>query len=189
MPIDLGPGVLSAAAIADPPVFGRARSAVAYEGAVVDLVHAFKYNDRTDLAPMFGGWMARIAGELAEGADYLVPVPLHWTRLLSRRFNQAALLARDVGRRTGVACRTDLVVRTKRTPRQVGLGRSDRRVNVHGVFAVPGKRRADVADKAIVVVDDVFTTGSTLDAVAGALLAAGAASVDVLTLARVVDAG
>jgi ComF family protein len=186
MPIDLGPGVLSAGAIAAPPPFGRARAAIAYEGVAVELIQAFKYRDHTDLAPMFGGWMTRVAGELAEGADALVPVPLHWSRLLSRRYNQAALLARIVAPRIGVPCRTDLVVRVRRTPRQVGLDETARHANVRGAFAVPERKRALVAGKRLILVDDVFTTGSTLGAATRALLAAGAAGVDVLTLARVV---
>lgn len=188
MELDLGPGVLSAAALAEPPPFERARSAVAFEGPVIDLVHGFKYGDRTDLAPMFVAWMLRVSGELLANADVVVPVPLHWSRLAARRFNQAALLAHGVAARAGVACRTDLVRRVKRTPQQVGLKRAERLANMRAAFAVPARRRAEVAGKAVVLVDDVFTTGSTLAAVSRTLLAAGAARVDVLTLARVVGA-
>ena len=91
--------MLSAAALAEPPPFERARSAVAFEGPVIDLVHGFKYGDRTDLAPMFVAWMLRVAGEVLADADVVVPVPLHWSRLAARRFNQAALLAHGVAAR------------------------------------------------------------------------------------------
>lgn len=186
LPIDLGPGILSAAAIADPPVFARARSAVSYEGPVPDLVHALKYADRTDLAPMLGAWMARVAHELVADADLLVPIPLHWGRLASRRFNQAALLAHEVGRLTGLPVATRLLLRTRRTPQQVGLGRDDRARNMRGAFSVPDNKKAALAGCRPILVDDVLTTGATLEAATRALLAAGATSVDVLTLARVV---
>lgn len=186
LPIDLGPGILSAAAVADPPTFARARSAVSYEGAVPDLVHALKYADRTDLAPMLGAWMARVAHELVADADMLVPVPLHWGRLASRRFNQAALLAQEVGRLTGLPVTTNLLLRNRRTPQQVGLGRDERARNMRGAFVVPDSKKAAVAGRRPILVDDVLTTGATLEAATRALLTAGAAAVDVLTLARVV---
>lgn len=186
LPIDLGPGILSAPAVADPPVFAHARSAVSYEGPVPDLVHALKYADRTDLAPMLGAWMARVAHELITDADMLVPVPLHWRRLAGRRFNQAALLAHEVGRLTGLPVATRLLVRTRRTPQQVGLGRDERERNMRGAFLVPADRKAALAGRRPILVDDVLTTGATLEAATRALLAAGATAVDVLTLARVV---
>jgi len=186
LPVDLGPGILSAAAIANPPAYDRARSAVAYEGPVPDLVQALKYSDRTDLAPMLGAWMARAAHELVADADMLLPVPLHWTRLARRRFNQAALLARIVGEISGTPVRTDVLIRSRRTPPQVGLGRDDRAANMRGAFAVPEKRRAAITGKRLIIVDDVLTTGATLEAAARTLLKAGASAVDVLTLARVV---
>lgn len=186
LPLDLGPGILSAAAVADPPVFARARSAVSYEGPIPDLVHALKYADRTDLAPMLGAWMARAAHELVPDADMLVPVPLHWGRLASRRFNQAALLAREVGRLTGLPVANRILLRSRRTPQQVGLGRDERARNMRGAFEVPAGRKMDIAGRRPILVDDVLTTGATLEAASRALLAAGAAAVDVLTLARVV---
>lgn len=184
--IDLGPGILSAAAVADPPLFARARSAVSYEGPVPDLVHALKYADRTDLAPMLGAWMARVAHELVAEADLLIPIPLHWGRLASRRFNQAALLAHEVSRLTGLPVATRLLVRTRRTPQQVGLGRDDRARNMRGAFSVPDAKKTELAGRRPILVDDVLTTGATLEAATRSLLAAGATSVDVLTLARVV---
>ena len=186
LPIDLGPGILSAAAVAAPPAFARARSAVSYEGPVPDLVHALKYADRTDLVPMLGAWMARAAHELVDDADMLVPVPLHWGRLAGRRFNQAALLAQQVGRLTGLPVATRLLLRTRRTARQVGLGREERERNMRGAFVVSDAGKTALAGRRPILVDDVLTTGATLEAATRALLAGGAAAVDVLTLARVV---
>src|SRR5437660_11606398 len=97
-PYDPGPGILSMEAIADPPAYGRARAAVRYDDVSRKLVHAFKYGDRLDLAPLLGRWMTRAGRDLFEGADALVPVPLHWRRLWARRFNQSAALAEAMSR-------------------------------------------------------------------------------------------
>src|SRR5499427_6606839 len=95
-PYDPGPGVLSMEAIADPPAYRRARAAVRYDDVSRKLVHALKYGDRLDLAPTMGRWMARAGRELLADADALVPVPLHWRRQWTRRFNQSALLAQII---------------------------------------------------------------------------------------------
>jgi len=116
----------------------------------------------------------------------LIPVPLHWTRLFSRRFNQAALLAQALGRVTGKAVAVDALVRHKKTPSQGHLGVKARARNVQGAFRVPPRRRPQVRGRRVVLVDDVYTTGATVRAAAKALLRAGAVDVDVVTLARVV---
>ena len=185
---DPGPGILSMQAIADPPAFGRARAAVRYDDVARALVHAFKYGDRLDLAPLLGGWMARAGAELLDGADALVPVPLHWRRLWTRRFNQSAALAAAISRHCGVAVAHGALRRVKATQQQVGLSRSERAGNVQGAFRVAPDAKAGVAGRRLVLVDDVLTSGATADACARALMRAGAAQVDVLVLARVVDA-
>jgi len=182
---DHGPGVLSAEAIADPPAFGKARAAVRYEGAAIELVHRLKYGDRVENAALMGTLMAQAGRDLLEGADFLVPVPLHRLRLWQRRFNQSALLAREIARRSGVPCEPLLLLRKRRTPQQVGLSRNERARNVQGAFEVPQALRAQLADKRVVLVDDVLTSGATAEACARTLLRAGAANVDVLTFARV----
>lgn len=185
---DPGPGILSMQAIADPPAYQRARAAVRYDDVARSLVHAFKYGDRLDLAPTIGRWMARAGHELLAEADMIVPVPLHWRRLWARRFNQSAALAKVVGDISGVPVHPAALKRTKATPQQVGLSRSERALNVQGVFKVPPEGKAGVAGRHILLMDDVLTSGATADACARALLRAGARSVDVLVFARVVDA-
>ena len=184
---DPGPGLLSMEAIANPPAYARARAAVRYDDVARTLVHALKYQDRTDLAPAMGRWMARAGRELLEGADALVPVPLHWRRGWSRRYNQSGALARVIERQTGVKLASEALRRVRPTQQQIGLSRSERASNVQGAFKVASDRKADIAGRRLVLVDDVLTSGATVDACARALLRAKAASVDVLVFARVVD--
>jgi ComF family protein len=185
---DPGPGVLSMQAIADPPAYHRARAAVRYDEVARVLVHALKYGDRLDLAPIMGRWMTRAGRSLLAEADALVPVPLHWRRLWARRFNQSAVLALAVGKESGIAVAEHALKRIKATAQQVGLSQAERAVNVQGAFRVPAQGRAAVAGRRLVLIDDVLTSGATTDTCARALLRAGARSVDVLVFARVVDA-
>jgi ComF family protein len=185
---DPGPGVLSMEAIADPPAYRRARAAVRYDGVARDLVHRLKYGDRIDLAASMGRWMARAGEELLDDADALVPVPLHWQRLWGRRFNQAAVLARAAAADRGIPVLTAALKRRRATAQQIGLSRSARAANVQGAFTVTADGKAAICDKRLVLVDDVLTSGATVDACARVLLRAGARDVDVLVFARVVAA-
>jgi ComF family protein len=185
-PFDPGPGTLSMEALADPPIYGRARAAVCFDETARVLVHAFKYGDRLDLAPLMGRFMANAGRELTAAADLLVPVPLHWRRQWSRRFNQSAVLADAVGRASGRKVSYRALRRVKATAHQVGLARSERAANVQGAFAVPAACRKELAGRRLVLVDDVLTSGATIEACTRALMRAGAASVDVLVFARVV---
>lgn len=184
---DPGPGLLSMQAIADPPAYQRARAAVRYDDVARTLVHALKYQDRTDLAPPMGRWMARAGQELLGEADALVPVPLHWRRGWSRRYNQSGALARVIAQASGVPVAASALRRVRQTLQQIGLSRSERETNVQGAFQVAAERKADIHGRHIVLIDDVLTSGATLDACARALLRAKAAQVDVLVFARVVD--
>jgi ComF family protein len=184
---DPGPGMLSMEAIADPPAYARARAAVRYDDVARTLVHALKYQDRTDLAPALGRWMARAGRELLEEADVLVPVPLHWRRAWGRRYNQSGALARVIERQSSVAVSSQALRRVRPTQQQIGLSRSQRASNVQGAFKVMPERQSEIQGRRVVLIDDVLTSGATLDACARALLRAKAASVDALVFARVVD--
>lgn len=184
---DPGPGVLSMEAITDPPAYHRARAAVRYDEVARKLVQALKYSDRLDLAPTMGRWMARAGRDLLQDADALVPVPLHWRRLWSRRFNQSALLAKAITQAAGVPIADTALKRVKATVQQVGLSQTERAQNVQGAFRVPPEGKADVVGRRLVLIDDVLTSGATSDACARALLRAGAKTVDVVVFARVVD--
>ena len=184
-PFDMGEGAVSPAAMADPPAFDRARSAVAYAGVARRMAQALKFNDRTDLAPWMALWMLRAGSELIADADMVVPVPLHRRRFLWRRFNQSAELGRAIAAATGLRFEPELVFRRRATRQQVGLGRTERDDNVRGAFVVEKPAREAVRGRRILVIDDVFTTGATVSAVARSLKRAGAGGVDVLTFARV----
>lgn len=184
---DPGPGILSMQAIADPPAYNRARAAVRFDEVSRALVHALKYGDRLDLAPTLGGWMVNAGRPLLADADALVPVPLHWRRLWARRFNQSAALAKEISDKSGVPVAHAALKRVKATAQQVGLSKSERALNVQGAFRVPSDGKAEVAGRRLVLVDDVLTSGATVDTCARALLRAGAANVDVLVFARVVE--
>ncbi|OFX00817.1 MAG: hypothetical protein A3D94_15695 [Alphaproteobacteria bacterium RIFCSPHIGHO2_12_FULL_66_14] len=193
---DLGEDALCAACLARPPRFRRARAALAYDARSRRLVLPFKHGDRTDLARACGGWMARAGAELLGEADLITPVPLHWRRLLTRRYNQALLLARAAARAMSAAASPDierrlapdLLCRRRWTGSQAGLRARERRRNVREAFEVHPRWAAEVAGKTVLLVDDVLTTGATAEACTRALQRGGARHVDVLTLARVVRA-
>lgn len=181
---DLGAGILSADAIANPPVFDRLRSVAIHDGIARSLVHGLKYRDRTDLAIMMAGWMVRASDGTVEACDAILPVPLHAYRLWGRRFNQSAELARAIARLSGKPYLATALIRTKRTARQVGLGAAAREDNVRGAFAVTEAGKTALFGKRVVLVDDVYTTGATVSAATRALKKAGAGDVTVSTFAR-----
>ncbi len=185
----LGEGALCAACLARPSAASRWRAAIGYEGPGAALVARFKYQDGTSLAPVLAEWMQAAGREVLEGADLLIPVPLHWRRLLGRRYNQAGLLAAQIGRRAGIPVRMDLLRRTRHTVPQARLARAARQRNVRGLFAVVKARRALLQGSCVVLIDDVHTTGSTLEACARILKRAGAREVRCLTLARTLNDG
>jgi ComF family protein len=172
---------------AAPPVFHRARAALRYDAQGRRLILPFKHADRTEMAAVLAPHMARAGAGLLHEADLLVPVPLHRGRLFRRRYNQAALLAKAVARIAGRRCLPDALVRVRATATLGEMSAAERAAEVAGAFAVRASRVGYIAGKRVVLVDDVMTSGATANACAGALLAAGAACVDVLAAARVPD--
>lgn len=186
--LDLGVGPLvSPRAIAEPPVFGRARAVALYDSVARRLVHRLKYEDRLDLAGVMARMMAASGRTLIAEAECLVPVPLHRGRLWRRRFNQSALLARAIADAAGRPCVATALVRVRATRSQVGLSRAARAENLSGAFRVASAEQHRVRGRRVLLVDDVMTTGATGNAAARTLLRGGATSVDLLTFALVGD--
>jgi len=171
------------------PHFTMARACTTYGDAdngdtpVTRLVHRFKYGLDVTLAPTLGKLIAD-CNPIPRSHDFIVPVPLHRDRLRWRGFNQALLLARPLARRHGIQINPFVLVRTRSTPPQVGLDHRERRYNIAGAFAV--RNPGAVQGKSILLVDDVYTTGSTVEECAKVLCSSGARRVDVLVLARAV---
>jgi ComF family protein len=187
--LDLGAPLLSPAAIADPPVFQRARAVALYDDIARLMVHKLKYGDRLELAVPMARLMKQAGAELLADADVIVPVPLHRWRLWERRFNQSMMLAKNIANESHQHCDPSLLLRVKYTKSQVGLTKAQRQQNLQGAFKVPDHARIFIENKRILLVDDVLTTHSTANAAARSLLKAGAKSVDVLAFARVVVDG
>ncbi len=185
-PFDPGSDFLCAECVREHPPYARARAALIYGPGSRPMILAFKHRDRTDAAPAFAAWMARAGAELLADADVLIPVPLHWTRLFARRYNQASLLAHALSHLSGIPVAPDILKRKRRTPTQGFLTRSARFRNVRGAFSVPSSHAEAIREKRVLLIDDVMTVGATAMACTAALLKAGAAIVDVLTLARAV---
>ena len=186
-PYDPGEGAVSALAIARAPRFARARGAVAFDDMSRKLVHAGKYRDRHDALDCMARMMGRAGGKLMADADLIVPVPLHWKRLWSRRYNQSAVLAQKIAGMAGKPFAPQMLKRVRATSSQVWLDERARRRNVRNAFVVPERQRGKISAKRILLVDDVLTTGATSNACAETLLKAGAAAADVLVFALVLD--
>jgi ComF family protein len=188
-PYDVGGDLISPAAFADPPVYGRARAAAIYDGVAAELVKRLKFADRLDVARVMARLMASAGRDLIETAEVIVPAPMHRWRLLLRGHNQSAELARALGAIAGLPVDPSLLLKVRRTPPQARLTKAQRRENLAGAFAVPPAARLALAGRRVLVVDDVITTGATMNAAARVLKRAGAAEVDALAFALVVPGG
>lgn len=192
LPLPFGggtPPLISAAAAADPPVYDRARAVAVFErdSVIRRLIHGMKYADRHDARRLFGRWLADAGRDLLTDADLIVPVPLTRWRLLRRQFNQAAILAAELAAVSGIRSDPFALVKTRSTVPQVGLTRQQRQDNVRGAFRVSTRGRPMIDGRRIVLVDDVITTGATVDAATRALRSAGAVRIDVLALGLVIE--
>jgi ComF family protein len=182
---DMGAGVRCPACEARPRAFSRARAACLYDDHSRDLILQFKHADRLDLARLFSLWLGRAAADLIEQADAVTPVPMHPLRLIRRRYNQAAEIARPLARRAGLAYWPGALKRRRAGESQAGKSGSGRRRNVQGAYACAAGWEQRVEGKRILLVDDVMTTGATAEACAKALTRAGATAVYVAVIARV----
>jgi ComF family protein len=188
LPFAYDVGARCPACEAQPRAFARARSACLYDEHSRELILQLKHADRPELGGLFARWLLRAAAPLLVGADAVAPVPLHPSRLFARRYNQAAEIARPLGRLAGRPYLADTLRRRRSTSSQGGKSGRGRRLNVKGAFEVrPGLGR-QVEGRRILLVDDVLTTGATAEACARALLQAGAAGVDLAVVARVREA-
>lgn len=185
--VDYGADMLSPAAIADPPRFDRGRAVALHRGVARDLVARLKFGERLDLAGLMARMMAKAGHDVLSDADLLVPVPMHLLRLWRRRYNQAALIANLLGRQVDIPVDLTALQRVRRTPPQVGLRRPERQQNLVGAFRIAPEYAGAITGRRVVVIDDVRTTGSTLNACAHILRKAGAARIDVLTFTLVPD--
>ena len=177
------------ACLADPPRFDCARAAVAYGDIPRKVALKLKYGGRPGVAETMARLMERHLPRGGGGGAILAPVPLHRWRIWTRGYNQAALIAAALSRRSGLAAVPDLLERTKATPYLRGMSPRERALAVRGAFRVAERRRADVAGRSVVLVDDVHTSGATAGACARALKKAGAAKVGLVCWARVVRGG
>lgn len=177
--------VLCGACLEHPPHFHRARAALIYTDASRDVILSLKYGDKLHAAKTFAPMMLRAAGDIVTPCDMIVPVPLHPWRLWHRRFNQAAVLSHALSHHTGIRVENNILKRQENTIPQRGLSRKERNDNVKNAFAIDIKHTSAVREKTVLLIDDVYTSGATLNACAKALLNAGASTVNVLTIARV----
>lgn len=179
-----GENLTCAACLDHPPAFRHARAALVYDDASRQLVLRFKHGDQLQAVRTLDPWMRAAGNDVLAAADLIMPVPLHRWRFLRRRYNQAALLAQWIGRAAGKPVSVDGLIRRKATPGQGHLTAKHRIANVKNAFAL--NPTVNVSGKTILLIDDVMTTGATLNECAGVLLKAGATAVDVLVAARAI---
>lgn len=184
-PHDAPDTLLCSSCVHDHPLYQTCRSALVYNADSKALILRLKYGDRLEIAPLLATWLERAGAELLPEADFLIPVPLHFFRRIKRKYNQSAILARHLSDKCGVPVKDGVLKRTRHTPAQSGDKKSRRR-NVAQAFVIDEKHRSLIKGKTIILIDDVYTTGSTVNECAKTLLNHGAKAVNVLTVARIV---
>ncbi len=186
-PFDLpvGDGLLCGVCVLQKPLYDSARAALLYDENSRKIVLGFKHGDQTHAAASLAAWMHRAAADLLADIDYLVPVPLHRARLFQRRYNQSALLAQHLGALAGKPVLFETLRRARATPSQGHRKRAERQENMRGAFTVPPRAAGRIVGQRLALIDDVMTTGATVEECAKTLRAAGAREIHVVTLARV----
>ena len=179
-------GSLCAKCLKYPPKFDKARAALIYDDASRDIVLGYKHGDQTYAVPTFIPWLERAGADIFDGIDYIMPVPLHPLRLLRRRFNQAGLIAQYLAKELRITCLVDGLKRVRATPTQGHLEKAERKRNVRNAFRMRDKYIPDLKGKNILLIDDVFTTGATINECTKELRRHDVNEVRVLTLARVI---
>lgn len=172
--------------LANSPAYTSARAALKYDDASAKIILKYKHADGTLLVPLLTRWLVQAGGEQLSQCDMIIPVPLHRWRLVKRRYNQAALLAQSLGRAVGKPCHVRALERIKATESQGHKTKAARHENVQGAFRVSADMKDALSGKTVLLIDDVLTSGATVNACAKALYAAGANEVHVLTVCRVV---
>lgn len=169
------------------PAYNKARSCVYYNDTSKDLLLKFKHADQTFIVHCFIPWLLKTGQVFFEETDYIVPVPLHRSRLMKRKYNQAGIIAKQLSKKTDIPACLDGVLRTRSTAVQGSEGAKNRHKNVRNAFGVNPKWQETLAQKSILLIDDVYTSGATATECTKALYCAGADNVNVLTVARVVS--
>lgn len=186
-PFNIEQGTISASALKHPPSYDKARSVALYEGTMRELIHKLKYKDRHELTNLFVNWMKLAGNELLNQTDIIIPIPLYKTRLWQRRFNQSALLAKRLSKQTNLPYDCSILTRRKKTKSQVGLTAKERQQNLKNAFFIEDSKKELIEDKSILLIDDVITTGVTVNTAASILKHVGASKVYILSLAIVSD--
>lgn len=183
LPFELGSDAITPMAAASPPAYDKAIPLAHYTGTMRHLIHKLKYQDKHETVTLFANWLNSLAAKELTEADYIIPIPLHRTRLWQRRFNQSSLIAARLAALSGKPLQTTILKRDKKTRQQVGLSAKQRQTNMSGAFSVSASGSELIREKNLLLIDDVITTGATANAAARTLKGKGAAKVTILALA------
>lgn len=183
----MGEDALCGECMRERPAYSCSRAAFKYDEHSKQLILKLKYQDQGWLAPVYANWLAKAGAELIAASDMILPVPLHYWRFVGRRYNQAGLLSQALAKICELPAHPDALRRMRRTPPQTGLTRKQRADNVRGAFSVNPRYADKIKNKNILLIDDVMTTGSTINSCTKTLLKEGASNVNILTLARTMN--